>query len=351
MTSVGTPDAVPVSPTRRSHRGLILFLCIIVVVGLAEIGTRAIASHLPAPLQWDTFETQKKVAQMDELAKHGGAQIVYVGSSLVDLGTQPTTVDKMLGSGATSYNAALDSSIPRMTAVWTERFVVPKLHPKVIVLGLGSYDLGAEGGSSRTAFYNGFLASPGAKQALHKQDPIQTVNQWLSDHSKLWFYKGQLRDPETLVRAVLDQKQPTTLAEEEGIQVLPDGHQTTNQYQAFNDNPRVEISNWSLGTKDTKAVKQLIAWAAKRHILVVLLSMPVTNQFVDLMPKANESEGQFNQALFDIGLASHTPVLYFDTIRNTKYFSDDIHLDYTGSQYFSAKLGTALKPLISSALK
>ncbi|HEY2214733.1 MAG TPA: hypothetical protein VGH31_06725, partial [Acidimicrobiales bacterium] len=279
--------ATPGTPTKgRSHRALTLFLCIVIVLVLAEVGTRAIASRLPAPLQWQSYETQKKVDQIDQLSKHGGASIVFLGSSLVDLGTEPNVVDAQLGGHVTSYNAGLDSSIPRMTTVWAEHVVIPKLHPKVLVLGVGPYDLDGSGGSTRLAFYNGFVNSPAAKKLLNHNDLIQNLNQWLGQHSSLWFNKVALRDPETVARAIFSRPQPSDPAAD---QVLPDGRQTTNQYVPFINVPRLDITNWTLGTADANSIKQLIGYAAKRHIKVVLINMPVTNQLVNRMPQKEAS--------------------------------------------------------------
>ena len=127
-----------------THRLRTLLIGVIVVLVAAELGTRAIASGLPAPLQWQSYETQRKVEQIDALSHHGGADIVFLGSSLTDVGFEPSVIDKEIGGGVTSYNAGLASSIPRMDVDWAESVVIPKLHPKMLVLGLGAYDLDGE---------------------------------------------------------------------------------------------------------------------------------------------------------------------------------------------------------------
>jgi hypothetical protein len=334
------PPAAPIE--QPSHRLRTVIACMVVVVLLAELFTRLIAHDLPAPLQWDTYETQKKVQQIDALSSRGGADVVFLGSSLVDLGIDPQTFDRVVGNGVTSYNAGLESSIPRMTEVWTEDIVIPKLHPKVLVLGVGAYDFDANGGN-RTAYLNAFLASSGAKATMGKDDPIQTANRWLGDVSSLWYHKDQLRDPETVVRAIFDRKQPTEI---DAADLSSDGRQTETQNNSFVNVPRLNITNWKLGYKDVDAVKRLIAFAAQRKISVILVDMPVTNQFIDRMPHPQSDFRTFQNELSAVGAQSHSQVLSFDSIRSTSLFSDDLHLNRKGAEFFSTLLALRLKSVV-----
>jgi hypothetical protein len=346
VTSTGTSTAsAPAAPAiveaTTGHRWLKLLAIVIVLVLIAELLTRLIDSHLPAPLQWDTYETQRKVQQIDALAQKGGADMVYVGSSIVDVGIDPATVDRQFGRRVTSYNAGLVSSIPRMTTDWTEDVVVPKLHPKVVVLGLSSYDLGAED-PNRTVFLNSYLASSGARQVMHTNDPIQNVNQWLGQHSALWFHKAQLRDPATVLHAL---EGHTPAQDPEAAAVAPDGRQTLGQYTRYNPNISVDLQGWRLGSKDIDAVRQLIAFDSARHITTVLVDMPVTKQLVDQMPHGESSYRVFTNEVAAIGSATHSPVLNDADIRDQALFYSDVHLNHTGAELFSIALGDALKKI------
>jgi hypothetical protein len=339
----GAGSGPPPTGKAAPHRVRTILVVVVAVLLVAELATRVIASHLPAPLLWQSYETQRKVQQINALSKKGGAQIVYLGSSLPDVGIEPTVVDRQIGGGVTSYNAGLASSIPRMTKVWAEDVVIPKLHPKILVLGVGAYDLGAAGGAGRTAFYDAFLASPGAKEAMGTEDPIQVANRWLGEHSSLWFHKAQLRDPETVLHAIEGQKPPVDI---EAADLDADGRETADQYFPFSNQPRINVTDWTLGSKDVDAVKQLIAFAAKRGIRVVLVDMPVTNQLVNRMPHGETSYQQFGFDLGALGITSHAKVLYFDNIRSDSYFLDDIHLNHAGAVLLSTRLGAALKSMV-----
>ncbi|HWE67158.1 MAG TPA: hypothetical protein VG298_11000 [Acidimicrobiales bacterium] len=342
-TSTGAGEPPAAAPVRGGHRGRTLLIGIVIMLVLAELFTRAIDSNLPAPLQWQSYETQHKVQEIDALSTHGGAQVVFFGSSLPDTGIDPAVIDREVGGGVTSYNAGLASSIPRMDKAWMESVVIPKLHPKVIVLGTSTYDLGSED-PNRTAFLNAFLASSGARAAMGTQTLIQRVDHWLGQVSALWFHKYQLRDPATVARAILGHPQPV---DAEGVGVAADGRETFNQNASFVPEVGIDLKGWSIGTKDTDALKQLIAFAHQRHIEVVLVDMPVTPQFVQAMPQGEKDFQIFRHELAKIGSSTGSPVLYYDdSMRNDAYFQNDLHLNRTGAEKFSAKLGVALRPLI-----
>lgn len=346
MTAAGTTTAPsstpPSSDPITGRRWLRLAAVVLLLLVLAELGTRAIASHLPPPLQWDTYETQVKAAQIDALSQRGGAQVAFVGSSIIDVGIDPATFDRAVGGHVTSYNAGLVSSIPRMTTEWTEQVVVPKLHPKVVVLGLCSYDLGAED-PNRTVFLNAYNSSSGVRQLTDDNDLIQNLDQWLGQHSALWFHKYQLRDPATVLHA-LEGEQPA--APPQTATVAADGRQTMDQNQQYANDPTVDLRGWRLGTKDTAAVKQLIAFDHARHITTILVNMPVTAHFVAKMPNGGASYAVFDREVAAIGHQTGASVLSYEGVNDTALFINDIHLNKTGATLLTTRLASALQHLV-----
>jgi hypothetical protein len=342
-TSVGTedPTSVALAPD-KSHRWRAVLVIAIVVVALAEVFVRAIGSHLPSPLMWESYETQRKVQEIDALSQRGGAQVVFVGSSIIDVGIDPASVDRQIGGRVISFNAGLASSIPRMTAVWAEHVVIPRLHPRVVVFGLNAYDLGAED-PNRSAFYNAFLGSSGAREVLGTDDPIQSVDRWLGEHSALWQHKYQLRDPATLVRAVEDH---SPRVDAEAAAVDQNGRQTANQYLPYSDLTTIDMNGWTLGTPDTAAVRQLIAFDHARNIQTVLVDMPVTNQFVASMPQGNTSYEVFTDEVAIIGRKTGTKVINDASVRNDGLFFNNIHLNHNGAELLSIQLGRILKGIV-----
>jgi hypothetical protein len=319
-------------------------VCVVVLLVLAELLTRLIASHLQAPLQWDTYETQRKVQQIDALSKHGGARIVYVGSSIVDDGIEPSVIDQQLGlsGGVVSYNAGLTASIPRMTRSWLRYVVIPKLHPKVIVLGLNPFDLDA-GDFNRNSVYDLYVGSSGARQIMHTDDPIQAADRWLGQVSSLWLHKYQLRDPAALLHAVEGKPAPVDIG---AADVDPLGRQTEDQNVHYVNAATITVNGWSLDAQGVDDVKGLISLAHAHHIQVVLVNMPVTKEFVAEMPHGQTTYDIFNKEVAALGRQSGSAVLNYQKVSNHAFFKDNIHLNYVGTELFSTRLGQALRAMV-----
>lgn len=323
-----------------SHRLRNAILGILVALLLAEFGTRAIASDLPPPLKWQNYEAQRKVQQMDALTKTGGVPVVFLGSSLVDIDIDPATVDSELGGDARSYNAGLLAATPEITTPWAIRTVIPRLHPKLIVVGLCSYDLGGED-PNRQGYINQFLDSAAERQLTGRTRNLIKVSNWIGDVSSLWRHKVELRDPETVFRALEGHKQ---YGDARAADLDANGRQTIYQYKPFNDALDLDVADWHLGDAEIAATNELIAYAHDHGIKVLLVDMPVTSQFVAHHGHGQADYDTYLAKLRSIGSATSSPVLYYDaSMRDDSEYLDDLHLDHTGAEQFSTTLGQAMR--------
>jgi hypothetical protein len=119
----------------RSTATLVLLGVFLALVG-AEIAVRSIADELPDPRAWPTPETQIKFTQIEALeASNAGLDVVFIGSSVLESGIDPELLERL--SGLTSYNAALPFSSPLGNEIWLRDFVLPRLEPRTVVIGLG----------------------------------------------------------------------------------------------------------------------------------------------------------------------------------------------------------------------
>ena len=110
------------------------------VILIGEVAARLLSSNLPEPQRWQSIEAQQKVEQMDRLKARDGAEIVFVGTSLVNVAIDPSIVERGLGPDVDVYNGALSAGVPSIMEPWTTSVVLPRLHPKVVVLGLSTFD-------------------------------------------------------------------------------------------------------------------------------------------------------------------------------------------------------------------
>jgi hypothetical protein len=342
VTSEGTSSA-GTETLRTRHYWRTIAVVVVLILLVAELFTRLIDAHLQTPLVWNNYEVQRKVQQIETLSHHGGARVVYLGSSIVDVGLEPPVIDQQLGHDVISYNAGLEAAIPVQTAEWAETIVLPKLHPKVIVVGLLSYDF-AKSSPFRYGIYGQYLGSSGVRQITGTDDTIQAVDRWLGSVSALWFHKFQLRDPAAVFHAIAGDSVPV---DPSGAGVAPLGQQTQGLDQHWvGARATLNVKNWTLGTRDVDAINGLIAYAHVRHIKVVLVDMPVTKNLVGQMPHGQVSYDVFNAKVEAIGRASGSLVLNYQSFSNHAFFRDNIHLNARGAKLLSDRLGLALRAVI-----
>src|SRR5688500_18520733 len=94
------------------------------VVVVAELAVRWRADELPAPVTWSAPELDVKEAQIDQLEASGGASTVFLGSSTVDVGVDPSALSPDGAGGRPSYNAATGAASIGMIDLWARHVVI-----------------------------------------------------------------------------------------------------------------------------------------------------------------------------------------------------------------------------------
>jgi len=315
-----------------------VLIVIAAVLAAAEGATRILDCRLPEPLTWHSYDTQKKVQQMDALAKRGGVDIAFFGTSMMNVGVDPALVMDALGGSATAYNASLNSAIPRLTEVWARDVVFPRLHPEVVVIGVASYDL-SDTGANRTTFLDAFLDSASGKRAAGEDGVLDKANYWMAQHFELWDYRAELRDPDTLLDALRGKK---PVKDKEAVATDALGHSTAVEAQQFVNRSGLPVEQYKVGTADADALRRLISYAEKQGSRVVLVDMPVTQEFVDRHPDGDATYADFVDRLQALADDMDVPLLRFDSIRDHLLFADQVHLNRSGTEMFTTQLTEAL---------
>jgi hypothetical protein len=323
-----------------ARRWVAFGVVVVVMLLLGELAARALDSRLPEPLVWHTAEAQAKVAQMDRYAASGGAEIVLAGTSIVMTGVEPAIIDQAVGKPAT-YNAALSSGIPLLTEPWVLDVVVPRLHPKLLIVGLSSFDFSDD--PSSKAFAEAFLSSPGGIEATHRGDFLDTINRWVTDHSQLWAHRFTLRDPAALADAL---RGKGTGPDPEVAALQANGRGGFGQDLKFGEATiaaGAPVGSWKVGTENLAALRTLIAGAKANGTTVVLVDMPTTDEYISFHPHKAADYATFLTAFRAFAADQGVKALEFDTMRDHLYFADATHLNRIGSQAFTARLVEALK--------
>jgi hypothetical protein len=115
---------------------LLLVLGLLLPLVGAELGLRYVGLRLPDPAPWPSIETRLKAGQMQQLGAVGGAQVVFMGTSVTEAAVDPAGLD--LGIGG-AYNAALPFGTPMGLELWAREFVIPSLEPSLVVLGVPAW--------------------------------------------------------------------------------------------------------------------------------------------------------------------------------------------------------------------
>lgn len=324
----------------RSHRYLGIAAVVLVLLGGLEIGTRRIEMNLPVPLTWHSYEAQRKVEQLDRLAARG-VDVVFLGTSMVNAGVIPSVFEAAAG-GVTAYNAALSSGTPRLMEAWALNVVLPRVHPKVVVIGVTSVDL-TDAGVAESAFFDAFRNSPAGREALGRETWSDRIDRWLGQHVALWKHRAELRNPMTVLEAI---RASAPAQDPVAASMDPQGHLTNLDHQQFSQTHRsgiAGVSAWSLGTEEPNALRRLIAGVEAAGARPVLVEMPVTAEYIAAHPRGEVDYEAFKQAISGIATASSVPLIDLDRPRDHALFADELHLNRTGATRFSTALARALR--------
>lgn len=328
----GDVAAPPSRPARRLRTAIPL---VIVLVLLAELAIRAAAPKLRDPLLWPDWEAAHKVTAMDQLAaSRGGASVVFVGSSMVNAGFSAELATQLLGGSRPVFNAALNGSDLRMTDVWTRGVVVPRLHPKVVVLGFNSGELN-DHWQAPTSLITKMLQSPYGKRAAGVGGPLATIDASLMDRSYLMRYRSVLRSP-------WDALVGTDKAEKNQRVGRLGRFLALRNFQKRPYSPGLAtmlgvwdgvFRNYRPGGVQFAALDRLVSFLTERKIRVVLVRMPVTKDIIPLMPRGVADRERFGRAI--AGFVSSHPVTFIDAESaigaSTDLFVDPLHLNTTGA--------------------
>jgi hypothetical protein len=324
---------------RRGVLTIVASTVALLLVG--EVAARALDDNLPAPLRYHSLEAQVKVERMDQLADAGGVDIAVVGTSIA-YDVDPSMFPPRADGSPSAYNAALGSAVPALSAPWALDVVIPRLHPKVLLLGIGSFDVKANSGAD--LFADAFLESAGGRRDTDSQGVLDRASWWLDEHSALWEHRTELRDPENVVDAV--RGQDPEVDDRIASTTQPTGRPSFGQDRSFEE--RIlpgggDVSNWTLGLDGVVHIQRLIRDARPHGVEVVLVNMPVTQDYIDRHPKGAEDYETYLGFMGAFAAEEGVTLLDFHEISDHQYFADEVHLNLIGAQLFTGQLIAALQ--------
>ena len=320
-------------------------VALIVLVGLvlAELTMRAAAAHLPKPLEWPDWETANKVAAIDSLAARGGASVVVLGSSIMNAGVDPALMSRELGDQRPVFNAALNGSNVPSTRLWALNVVVPRLRPKVVVIGIDGIELNGSGKGERR-FFNLIRGSAGWRKAVGGASTYESIADHASDWSYLIRYRSVIRKPTSwfsVDTAPLDQRVDVygTLHPRKRPRV--EGAVRKHKFQTF------DKDNFSspVGRNRLALLSDLVERLNTRGIKVVLVRMPT----VDEIDVPRDGPGTYAKIETTMKTFVGRHGLYYvdmrDEFTDVSLYSDVHHVNVRGREKLSALLVPFLRSI------
>jgi lysophospholipase L1-like esterase len=326
------------------------------VLLLAEVAVRAEKSSLATPSAWPAPELQKKYDQI--VARAASSQptdVVLVGDSMMDAGGDPAAL-VAAGSAARIYNASVAGETLPTIAEWTTRVVVPRLHPKVVVIGFSSNELSPSVLAPATGL-GAYHRSRAVRAASGTGSVVDRADAALWRWSMLYRYRSVLRHPLSLGGSSAGGGGGT----QAGIfdpKLTADGQDLafTGQHylQGGANHARLVIGaiiatlhGFTVGDKNVAILQDLLTNLRRQGIQVLLVAMPVTADLVSFHP-AGAADYQRAIASFGAIAQASGALLEVPGVWPVTEFADPVHLNGSGTVHFSKYLAPLLRKSVAS---
>ena len=339
-----TPQADHAARAGRARPFLVREVAVaVIVVLLAELGVRVVASHLPQPQTWPTPEAQEKIDQLSSWqGSHPHVGLVVGGASMADVAVDAGDVAGAVGPGEAGYNAALEGSPLAAIAPWLTKVVVPRLRPRVVVLGLSPIELNPNV-AGEAATDASFLSVDPIARALGRESWLQRLNRWAGDVSYLFRYRTQLRAPSSWTTArPAHPDNPALTADGRDLRFAP---LTMSQFDTVFTNlrdleaqiARTEFDRFTVGPQQVAQVGSLVRQLRAEGAAVVVVDLPVAPEALGLMPRGDADRQAVATSLANI--SQQTGARFIDAgVWPDTLFADPIHLNAAGASRLTSRL-------------
>ena len=317
---------------------------------VVELASRMIAPSLPVdPGKWPRIEIAQKLDQIRKLANAGKeVEVLFAGSSMMAGGVDPVAFTE--ASGLTSYNAGFAGPSMRTITPWVLDVVEPMLDPEVVVVGVQTRELSDNGPKSQV-MYEKFMNSPGYKQT--KGTVASQLEGDLEELSYFLRYRRALREPSRLFAT--DEAERRALAEADvrkvigprGIRVEEsvDYRRAGKLIRALRDNT---LNDFAVGGPEYEALERLERVLEARDVQLILLNMPVTNDYWTAHEDAISNRARYHALMQDFVAETGVPLIDAGNgFPSSVAFRDPIHLDVEARQAMAEALAASWDAITS----
>jgi hypothetical protein len=341
---VATFGGVAVTETSRTRtrRWPIAVAVAAVILLVLELGARALAPYLPEPKLWGDDATTVKVAQMDARAS-ACTDLVLAGNSMGRDAFDPQTFAAADPAHRSAYNASLDAASPELLERWVTEEVVPRLHPRTVVLTLASLDVNDHslaGQSAVRAYDDAVLSRPGVlgkvEATAAQKSALVRYRADLRQPGEVWDAIGRARDGTQADRLSADGIAGVLGADGQGLSRRTLHYSGSSVTKAFLTGQL--LNDYAVGDAQLAAEGRLIDTLRNEGIAVALVLPPVTDDYRNLHPGGPAEVDRFVATAR--GLADQHHAAFVDLTRTApvEQFADTHHLNGAGADAFSRAL-------------
>lgn len=317
---------------------------VVAVLLVAELTARALVPYLDEPLRYGDRATQAKVDQLDRLrASERCVDVVFAGNSMSRDALDPNTFSAADPAGRTAYNASLDAASPALLARWLIEEVEPRVRPATVVIALASVDLNVNAKAARSALdsYNSAVAT--------RHDVLGRIQWAIMQHSALVDQRAALRDPSRIWDAIERARrgEKRQLSQSTGIPgvIGPRGEGLSRRALRYRPDPAGArllreqfLDRWTLDSDALAAEAALIDDLRTRGVDVVLVVLPVTDEYLALHPNGRADHESFLAAAQTLAADTGVALIDLHDQADIDAFADTHHLNTTGSEWVSSHL-------------
>ncbi len=330
------------APAEKSRlpRSVKIVAVVFLVLLAAEALVRVRASALPPPLKWATPDLDRKVTQIGALSARGGASVLFLGSSTVDAGVDPTLLD-LDQTSLSAYNAGLRGGSIAMVSHWARAIAVPRLRPAVVILGIASRELAANDDEVAERERDYFEA-PAVQHIVGKETALVRAERTLEDVSSIFKYRTWIRDPRYLRALIGIGDAPSVTQTSIGDYLAPSGQFRFFLGRRYSvESAATELrSGGRITDGQVDELARLLSYLRSRVDRVIVVNMPVTDDYVATQPPGERKR-------FDDILKAETDKIaatYLDPgIWPHDDFADPYHVNESGSRRLTELLKQAIR--------
>jgi hypothetical protein len=260
---------------------------------------------------------------------------------MMNAAADPAAVKAELGRAEPVYNASLLGADTQITKLWATRLVEPTVRPSVVVMGVSCREIGGQDPALSTQ-YRQFVDAPAMRKLMGREKLLAKVDERAGDISALVRHRFELRKPLNLVSSD-HRSTPTFTIDADG----QDDFFLHRAYPAPQDVQdvlyRPDVTELVLSERRIKALASTVRDLRRDSVEVVVVNMPVTQDYVDYMPApAERTNARCWQVLRET--AEKAGARYVEAgVWDRSLFADPIHLNAAGSERFSTMMAEVVR--------